>query len=149
MTPSALNFSDRVLTRMRATTKRRLQACDPSALSDYAEHLVALLIRGEVVGDAWGPIDVFWTPHPLGKPVEIQVKAARVYRTFNRPSDEPEPARTVSFSISPSETLKQIQVGKRVPPGRRGAIWVFALHTHKKDYRSGWWFFVVRRRALR
>ena len=38
--------SDHVIDMMRATMECRLEACDPSVLDTYAEHLVAFLIGG-------------------------------------------------------------------------------------------------------
>lgn len=147
MEPAATMTEDPIVNQMYRTLERRLHDCEPSALGSYAEHLVAHWIGGRVADDAWGPVDVEWSPPETDEIVGIQVKTARVLRTFKGQDETEEIVRNVGFGIARTELRVDRQRGERRAGERRARTWVFALHT-ARGYKDGWWFFVAPVEAL-
>ena len=90
----------------------------------YAEHLVARHLGGQVNDEGWGPVDDVWLPPDRTgvNRVDIQVKAARAFRTFGDGIVD-----NVTFSTRASRSLTDVWA-QNDTPAARSDIRVFALH---------------------
>jgi hypothetical protein len=121
------------------TLRSRLEKCDPSMMGSYAEQLVADRLGGFLDLDGWGGTDVHWLPDEPGftEPIDIQVKSARLHRTFDSGL-----VRSVTFGTAATRPLSAIYSKNPDSTPKRASVWILALHT-AIDYRDGWRFFVV------
>ena len=138
-TVDALQEDDPVWHALVSTTAERLSACDPSLMGMYAEHLIADHLGAEIDPDGWGPVDLRWTHCTSDGSttiIDIQVKSARVHRTFGEGF-----VKQPAFGTGATLTLEEIQAGQKSARPRRAPVWVFALHT-ALQFNIGWKFYV-------